>query len=92
MFYHRNYAIHKIALGSERITKTLVAYYYLIILNTHYPERWLKIVDIMLEKGEGPVLGKLRITQLVEVDFQLLMRIFLNERMAGVIETDDRML
>ena len=42
----------------------------------------------MLEKGKGPVLGKLRTTQLVEVDFQLLMRIFVNERMVGVIETD----
>ena len=45
----------------------------------------------MLEKGKGPVLGKLRTMQLLEADFQLLMRIFANERMVGVIETDGRL-
>ena len=44
----------------------------------------------MLQKGKGPVLGKLRTMQLVEADFQLLIRIFLNERMVGLIETDER--
>ena len=36
------------------------------------------------------MLGKLRTMQLVKADFQLLMRIFVNERMVGVIETDER--
>ena len=57
--------------------------------NQHYPERWLQTHNIILEKGKGPVLGKLRTIQLVEVFFQLLMRIFVNERMARVIETDN---
>ena len=36
------------------------------------------------------MLGKLRTTQLVEADLQLLMIIFVNERMIGVIETVER--
>ena len=50
----------------------------------------VKNLNIMLEKGKGPVLGKLRTTQLVESNFQLLIIIFVNERMVGVIETDER--
>ena len=44
----------------------------------------------MLEKGKGLVLGELRTIQLVEADFQLLAIFFANERMVGVIETDER--
>ena len=43
----------------------------------------------MLEKGKGPLLGKLRTMQLVEEDFQLLMRVFINEIMVGLIDTDE---
>ena len=50
----------------------------------------VKKLNIVLEKGKVPVLGKLRVMQLVEADFQLLMRIFVNERIVGVIETDKR--
>ena len=70
--------------------KTLVACYNLIISNKFYPERWLKILNTMLEKGKGPRLGKLRTSKLVEADFQLLMRVFVNEIMVGLIETDER--
>ena len=62
----------------------------MIISNQCYPKRWLNILNNMLEKGKGPVLGKLRTIQLVEADFQLLMRIFTTERMVGVIEMDKR--
>ena len=49
----------------------------------------VKILNIMLEKVKGPVLGKLRTTQLVDECFQFLMIIFVNERMVGVIEKDE---
>ena len=42
----------------------------------------------MLEKGKIPVLGKIETIQLVKAYFQLLMRIFVNERMVGTIEKD----
>ena len=82
--------MHKCALGSERVTKMLVACCVLITYSQCYPERWFKTLNIVLEKGKVSALGKLRTTQLVEVDFQLLMRIFANEIMVGVIETDKR--
>ena len=50
----------------------------------------LDVILLMLEKGKGLVLGKLRTIQLVLADFQLLIRILVNERMVGVIETDER--
>ena len=42
----------------------------------------MKELNVMLEKGKGPVLGKLRTMKLIEVDFQMPMRTFTNERMA----------
>ena len=44
----------------------------------------------MIEKGKGLVLGKLRTIQLMQVYFQLLMRIFVNTRNKGSIEVDER--
>ena len=42
----------------------------------------------MLDKGKGLVLGKLRMIQLIKVDLQLVMRIFLGLRNKGAIEND----
>ena len=44
----------------------------------------------MLNKGKGPVLGKLRTIQLIEADLQLVMRIFLGLRNEGIIENNDQ--
>ena len=44
----------------------------------------------MLDKGKGSVLEKLRIIQLIEANFQLIMRIFLGYRMDQSIENDIR--
>lgn len=56
----------------------------------YYVKRWEKILDCIVEKGKGPILGKLRIIQLIEADLQLLMRIFFSLRTEGNIETDQR--
>ena len=50
--------------------------------------RWRKIVDTVIEKGKGPVLGKLRTIQLIKADLQLLMRIFIGIRNYKKIESD----
>ena len=50
----------------------------------------MKTLDVTIEKGKGPVIRKLRIIQLIEADLQILMRIFINERNSGRIETDPR--
>ena len=44
-------------------------YYNVIVMKGFYPSRWLKILDIILEKGKRPVLGKLCTIQLIEADF-----------------------
>ena len=44
----------------------------------------------MLDKGKGSVLEKLRIIQLIEANFQLIMRIFLDYRINQSIENDMR--
>ena len=66
-----------------------MACYNLIISNRFYSERWLKILNMMLEKGKGPFLGKLRAMKSLEEYLQLLMIFFVNERMTGVIEMDE---
>ena len=49
-----------------------------------------KTLDITIEKGKGPVLGKLRTIQLIEADLQLVMRILVNNRNKYRIERDSR--
>ena len=68
----------------------LVNYYNLIIKHCFYPSRWMKILDIVIEKGKELILGKLRIIQLIEADLQLLIRIFMGSRNEDLIEKDHR--
>ena len=44
----------------------------------------------MIEKGKGPVLGKIRTIKLIEANIQLIMRFFVNIRNKGRIELDER--
>jgi len=50
----------------------------------------MKILDIVIKKGKGPILSKLRIIQLIEANLQLLMRIFIVSRNENLIEKDHR--
>ena len=59
IFSQRNYAVYKCVIKSEKMNFILMKFYNTIIEQMYYPTRWLKILDIMLEKGKGPVLGKL---------------------------------
>ena len=72
------------------MTDMLIDYHNLIIKNKYYPERWSKVVDGMMEKGKGQFLGKSRVIQLIEADFQSIMRIFMSIRMEGKYEKDQR--
>jgi hypothetical protein len=80
----------KCALESDRVVAVLVKFYNIVIKYNHYPSRWLKVVDVMLEKGKGPRLKKLRILEMIEADLQLVMRVFLGIRMNDRIEMDSR--
>ena len=90
VFSKRTHAAYKYALGVERMTSILVAHYNIIIKNGCYPKRWLKILDAMLGKGKGWIIGKLRIITLIEADLQFIMRMFLGGDEKELIEEDNR--
>jgi len=90
IFLLRTYAVYKCALDSDRMTNILVSYYNLLIKNGYFPKRWLDILDVMIEKGKGIVLGKLRIITLIEADLQYMMRIYLGDEEEEMIEHDSR--
>ena len=72
------------------MTNLLVTYYNIILKNRYYPTRWEKILDVMLSKGKGMILGKLRTITLIEADIQYIMRIVLNDGDKERIEDDER--
>ena len=88
IFSNRTYTVCKCALPCKRLTATLVSFYNMLLKHMRYVKRWLNIVDMMLEKGKGPTLGKLRTITLIEGDLQILMRIFLNAKDEELIEKD----
>jgi len=90
IFSKRTYAVYKCSLDSERMTNILVAFYNLIIKRGYYPARWLDILDVMIGKGKGMLLGKLRIITLIEADLQYVMRIYLSDEEEEIIENDNR--
>ena len=90
IYSKRSHAIYKCALNSLRLTLVLIRYLNIIIKNQYYPERWMKTLDVIIEKGKGPVLGKLRTIQLIEANLQLVMRILVNNRNKHRIEKDLR--
>ena len=91
IFSNRTYSVYKCALDSKIMTDIFVLYYSTLIRKGFYLKRWLKVLDVILEKGKGPVLGKLRTIQLIEADLQLLMRIYIGERNSRNIEDDSRL-
>ena len=90
IYSKRNYTMYKCILNSLRLILVLVRYLNIIIKNQYYPEWWMKTLDIIIEKGKGLVLGKLRTIQLIEADLQLVMRILVNNRNKHRIERDSR--
>jgi len=91
IFSQRTYSIYKCALDCDEMTRILLKFYNTIIKHRIYPNRWLKVLDIILEKGKGPILGKLRTIQLIEADFQLLMRVFIGSRNDENVAKEDRL-
>ena len=55
-----------------------------------FQERWFKTLVIMIEKGKGHFLGKLRTIQFVESDLQLTLKIVVSNRNNVNVETDAR--
>jgi hypothetical protein len=72
------------------MTAIFVRFYNILIKNEYFLKRWLDILDVMIGKGKGMILGMLRIITLIEADLQFIMRIFLREDVEELIENDDR--
>ena len=70
------------------MTTILVMHCDTIVKAGHHPKRWRKTVNAILEKGKGPIIGKLRTITLIEEDSKFMMRMFLNEDKEEQIEKD----
>ena len=46
----------------------LVTFYNAVLRKGHYLERSIKLLAIILEKEKGPIIGKLRMIQLIKGD------------------------
>ena len=91
IFSERTYATYKCLICFPKLTALYVKFLNLVIQKKHVLNRWLDIVDVVLEKGKGPRLDKLRIIQLIEGDLQLLMRIIVTKRISVHAETTGRL-
>ena len=72
------------------MTAILVTMLNIFLKRRYYPKRWLKLLEVSLEKGKGPIVGKLRNITLIEGDMQIGMRIALNSKGQELIENDQR--
>ena len=88
IFSKRTYGFYKCALESNNMTKILVLFYNAVLKKGYYLNRWVKLLAVILEKGKGPIIGKLRTIQLIEGDLQILMRIFIGGRNDENLELD----
>jgi hypothetical protein len=91
IFSQRTYSVYKCAIDSKIMTKILLLLYNTLFRKGWYLKRWKKVLDVILEKGKGPIIGKLRTIQLIEADLQLMMRIFIGLRNDTEIEKDTRL-
>ena len=78
------------ALDRARMTMILVTLFNKFLQRCYYPNRWIKIVETTLEKGKGPIIGKLRNIILIEGDLQIAMRIHVNSDEEELIENGSR--
>ena len=72
------------------MTFILVMMLNIFLKRRYYPKCWLKELETSLEKGKGPILGKLRNITLIKGDMQIGMRISLGNNGQELIENDER--
>ena len=83
--------MHKLVVDNEEFMDMLLMFYNLTISKGIVLNRWRSVLDTMLDKGKGPVLGKLRIIELIEGDLQLIIRLHAGLRNNRNIEKDSRL-
>ena len=50
------------------MTIILITFYNTVLKKGHCLEHWIKLLAVILEKGKGPIIEKLRTIQLIEGD------------------------
>ena len=60
----------------ERMIKSLVRHYDVIINCNYFPYRWLHMLDVVIKKRKGSMIHNLRIMKTIEADSQFLMMTF----------------
>jgi len=73
------------------MTNILVRFYNTLIQKEYYVNRWKDIVEVMLDKGKGLIIGKLRTIQLIEANLQLLIQISIGMRNSENIEKNNNL-
>jgi len=91
VFSKRTYSVYKCTLSSHKMTIILVTFYNAVLKKGYCLQRWIKLLAVILEKGKGPIIGKLRTIKLIEGDLQILMRIFIGGRNDRKLEDDPRL-
>ena len=81
--------MYKYALELDTIIEILIKYYNIIIRKQYYSKHWLKVLDIILDKGKVLVIGRLRTIQLIKADLQVIIRVFLGLRNIRSIKKDN---
>ena len=85
IFSKRDYSVCKCAMCCERTVKVLLRFYNVMIKHNHFPSRYLDMLDVMIEKGKGNKINKLRVMKIIEAYLQLLVRKVLGLR---IVEND----
>ena len=90
VFSRRTCSVYKCALQCVRMTAIFVCFYNALLKQCYYPKRWQAQVETTLEKGKGPIIGKLRTVTLIEGDLQINMRMQMATGEEELIESDNR--
>ena len=73
-FSKRKDVAQKLAVNNEEFIIALMMLCNLAPQKRIVLERWRCAIDVMIEKDKGPILGKLRLIELIEGDLQTLVR------------------
>ena len=90
---HRHHGIHmghyKIATMIPQVGKCLAKMISLPFLHCFSPKRWTQSIHFMLEKLPGiPKLNKLRIIQLLEADFNAILKVKIGRQLMTIAENN----
>ena len=91
LFSKRTCVVYKLTVNNEEFMEVLMLFYNLVLQKGIVLERWRSAIDVKIEKGKGPILGKLRVIELIEGDSQALVRTYVGLRNDYNIKNDSRL-